>query len=418
MCNFYSGIILKRKTVLAPVFNQSHSILLEHLNIEDNEFNAETKFVRAELIPPDKDFTAPINKWSYKVDQDIVPDWYMIDPKKYEDNFREKVKDWMENNTKIIAGHSWTKIKTLEGCDYYLLNGIYDKCIFGRNNNYSESDIRKILNHSDLAKELKETFGDKLLPIKLDLTSFDGLKDYGIIDSDYIAIMNLDLYRECREKIIGLDNSYFLSTANSTPSGYGSSYIRCVYSDGGVDYCRYNDVIGVRPFFILKSSVFVSLSKRKEQNDVKKLTIEEAIKHAKEVSKQKYTEGMLCHANHDDGLLDGCIECGKYHEQLAEWLEELKAYKDAEENGLLLRLPCKVGDTVYETSSYIDCDEEQCVNINFCECEEGVRCEHLIRNYFVKKINFQIQMLAVFGKTVFLTKEEAEAALAKMESEV
>lgn len=42
-----------------------------------------------------------------------------------------------------------------------------------------------------------------------------------------------------------------------------------------------------------------------------RLTIEEAIEHAKKVSEQKYTEGMLCHANPDDGLLDGCIECGK-----------------------------------------------------------------------------------------------------------
>ena len=38
-------------------------------------------------------------------------------------------------------------------------------------------------------------------------------------------------------------------------------------------------------------------------------------------------------------------------EQLAEWLEELKAYKNAEEQGLLLRLPCKIRDTVYEHRS-------------------------------------------------------------------
>lgn len=29
---------------------------------------------------------------------------------------------------------------------------------------------------------------------------------------------------------------------------------------------------------------------------------------------------------------------------------KLKAYEDAEEQGLLLRLPCKVGDTVYQIS--------------------------------------------------------------------
>lgn len=63
------------------------------------------------------------------------------------------------------------------------------------------------------------------------------------------------------------------------------------------------------------------------------MTIDEAIAHAREVVEKKYTEGMLCHANPDDGLLDGCIECAKEHEQLAEWLEELKeARKGFEEN--------------------------------------------------------------------------------------
>ena len=54
------------------------------------------------------------------------------------------------------------------------------------------------------------------------------------------------------------------------------------------------------------------------------MTIDEAIAHEKEVAKEIYVEAMLCHANPDDGKLDDCIERGKYHEQLAEWLEELK----------------------------------------------------------------------------------------------
>ena len=69
---------------------------------------------------------------------------------------------------------------------------------------------------------------------------------------------------------------------------------------------------------------------------------QEAIEHARDVAKKKYAEGMLCHANHNDEELDGCIECARDHEQLAEWLEELKSFKEAEEQGLLVRLPCKV----------------------------------------------------------------------------
>lgn len=57
------------------------------------------------------------------------------------------------------------------------------------------------------------------------------------------------------------------------------------------------------------------------------MTIEEAIAHEKEIAKEIYVEAMLCHANPDDGKLDGCIEDGRYHERLAEWLEELKFIK-------------------------------------------------------------------------------------------
>lgn len=54
---------------------------------------------------------------------------------------------------------------------------------------------------------------------------------------------------------------------------------------------------------------------------------QEAIEHARDVAKKKYAEGMLCHANPNDEELDGCIECARDHEQLAEWLEELQKYK-------------------------------------------------------------------------------------------
>ena len=54
------------------------------------------------------------------------------------------------------------------------------------------------------------------------------------------------------------------------------------------------------------------------------MTLDEAIAHAREVAKEKHVEAMLCHANPDDEKLDGCIERGKYHDQLADWLEELK----------------------------------------------------------------------------------------------
>ena len=58
------------------------------------------------------------------------------------------------------------------------------------------------------------------------------------------------------------------------------------------------------------------------------MTLDEAIAQERELTEENYMQGMLCHANPNDDELDGYIERGKYHEQLAEWLEELKAYRE------------------------------------------------------------------------------------------
>ena len=54
------------------------------------------------------------------------------------------------------------------------------------------------------------------------------------------------------------------------------------------------------------------------------LTLEDAIHHCHEKAEELYNEAMLVHANPNDKELDACIECAKEHEQLAEWLTELK----------------------------------------------------------------------------------------------
>ena len=263
MCQFKSGIILKNKVVLTPEGNESHSNLLESLGIEDTHMNAAKTFVRAELIPEDGNKYTDINEWKYRVDQDIVPDWYEKDPRRYETEFRNAVREYMKEylekrNIVSICGYGWTPIKEDENGTYYLMDGSLEKSEFGKTNNYADSYIRKNLNKSDLAKELKEKFGDNLVPIETDLLSLDGLDDYGRVDGDILAIPTIDLYRECRKSISKLDKAWWLATPDSTPSGYGSVGVQYVGSDGNVGYNWCGDCGAVRPFFILKSSIFVS----------------------------------------------------------------------------------------------------------------------------------------------------------------
>ena len=80
MCQFKSGIILKNKIVVAPGKDDSHSNLLESLGIQDDYIGASKTFVRAELVPKNNEWwISPEEhpeKWTFVVDQDIVPEWF------------------------------------------------------------------------------------------------------------------------------------------------------------------------------------------------------------------------------------------------------------------------------------------------------------------------------------------------------
>lgn len=254
MCRFKSGVILRNRVVLAPEGNDSHSDLLESLGIEDTHLNASKTFVRTELVPPDGNKAVDIDEWVYIVDQDITPDWYDSDPGRYENDFRVAVKDFIKDNFVVMCGHAWAPIKSDEKGTYYLLDGFLEESTFGQNNNYAESSIREKVVDSDLAMELRKEFGERLVPITLDLLSLDGLDDYGDVEGDILAIPTLDLYRECRKSIPKSDGRWWLATPNSTLSGIGASYVQCVGFGGIVDYygCDGSDW-GVRPFCIINS---------------------------------------------------------------------------------------------------------------------------------------------------------------------
>ena len=96
MCRFKSGIILKNRCVIAQGADDSHSTLLEGLGIKDTAENAMTKFVRAELLPPEDEWWTNPDTWEAHIDQDILPEWFDTDREKYINDFRSAVKDWWE----------------------------------------------------------------------------------------------------------------------------------------------------------------------------------------------------------------------------------------------------------------------------------------------------------------------------------
>ena len=123
---------------------------------------------------------------------------------------------------------------------------------FGDNNNWKNSDLRTFLNN-EYYNEIKDVFGvENIVDHEVDLLSLDGYDDYGV-STDKVSVMNIDRYRKYHKYIGNTGNWYWLSTPSSTPSGAGSSLVRYVSSDGGVDWDYSDGERSVCPFFILKS---------------------------------------------------------------------------------------------------------------------------------------------------------------------
>ena len=113
----------------------------------------------------------------------------------------------------------------------------------------------------------------------------------------------------------------------------------------------------------------------------------------------------------------------RFIKKLVAEVDPYKAYKDLEEQRLLLRLPCKAGDMVYIICSrYSECSKykERLDEYNCQGCEEDECDSH--KEYYIHinhsvSIEWIVRNLNNFGKTVFLTQDEAEQKLKEMESD-
>lgn len=121
---------------------------------------------------------------------------------------------------------------------------------------------------------------------------------------------------------------------------------------------------------------------------------------------------------------------------------KLKEYEDLEEQGRLLKLPCKMGDTVYVDNTILPIEDMECyedidnkiplyfparvVSFRFAKrnwMKIAVKAKWLHEwiddetgpesDYIECEKNFTI-LLSTIGKTVFLAKSEAEAKLKEL----
>lgn len=137
------------------------------------------------------------------------------------------------------------------------------------------------------------------------------------------------------------------------------------------------------------------------------MSIDEAIKLL-QIEKMRVKHADVCNRECDKCALvqntDGLL---KMYTNVCELLKQLKEYQQLEELSRLVKLPCKVGDVVYVTEPTLV--ETMCVRIQLDGDRNGIWIN--AKEYpYDRWISFK-----AFGKTVFLTKAEAEARLKELE---
>ena len=131
---------------------------------------------------------------------------------------------------------------------------------FGDNNDFRSSDILKRLQEEVLPQIIKAVGEENVCEFETDLTTLDGLKNYGTIRSR-IGLPTFDFYR-ANVAIFDQykpDSWWWTATADTAQPHYDPIWVTCVSPSGyfSYDYFIYGNS-GVRPFCILKSSIFES----------------------------------------------------------------------------------------------------------------------------------------------------------------
>lgn len=177
---------------------------------------------------------------------------------------KQQLRDYKEGSTVTIGGQKWQVLRHLEnGGTFCIRKDLLENYReFDRNNcnNWKKSSLREYLNGEYIEKLLSEVQADEGVEIILDttqdLTTDDGLKDYGS-STDKIVLLACDQYREYRHLFDKIDDWWWLITADSTINHYA----RNVITDGSLNsFSAYIGNSGVRPACTFNSSILVEVA--------------------------------------------------------------------------------------------------------------------------------------------------------------
>ena len=187
---------------------------------------------------------------------------------------QKKLKDIKPGEIFIYAGYKWIKLEQEGLC---LMEGFLESIPFDySSNNWRNSKLREYLNIFFYKLMLSVSNMDDFLSYEIDLTSDDGMRDYGKCENN-IGLLTADLYRSNRHLLKPLKGWLWLATPKSCKEKYSDESL-IVDNEGLIDsVCVYEDYVNVRPVICLQPDTLVVVPET-EDNSGGKEDITELIK--------------------------------------------------------------------------------------------------------------------------------------------
>lgn len=186
----------------------------------------------------------------------------------------------------LVLGHT-NSSQGLPIVTHIVSTGIVERRAFDEKNrnDLGVSTLLAYLN-GEFLERLEDAFGEGAVAEQfIDLTSNDGLKDYGNVKAK-VGLLTEEEYRQHRDILppLGDEGWWWLATPYSTERAGYPSLVRSVHSDGTLSNDNAYVGRGVRPALYLKSDISVSLDGNDES------TIEVSEEELYKAAVQKFGE--------------------------------------------------------------------------------------------------------------------------------
>ena len=167
-----------------------------------------------------------------------------------------------DGETFKVGDIEFIKFPSVDGMTPVVTKNIVFRFRFGDDNNLKTSDVLKQLEAEFLPKIIEAVGEENVCTFKTDLTTLDGLKPYGEIESK-ISLPTFDFYRANVEIFDEnkVNSWWWLATPESAKPHEDPDWIVCVAPSGCFDNFNYNRDHGVRPILYFVSSIFDSCEK-------------------------------------------------------------------------------------------------------------------------------------------------------------